>query len=120
MNFLFSLFTGGGSTKTLIYVAIGLAVLTGLGYARHEIRRADEAELQVRMLHEQMAEIEAQHQRVVNSLQEAADSANKRAEQSTMIREAVHAAPTTASCATSPAVRAMLDGMRQRAPRAAD
>jgi len=53
-------------------------------------------------------------------LQEAADSANKRAEQSTMIREAVHAAPTTASCATSPAVRAMLDGMRQRAPRAAD
>jgi hypothetical protein len=52
------------------------------------------------------------HQHEVDALAAVAADAAARARASSDLRSKIHALPPTASCATSPAVRSLLDGLR--------
>jgi len=63
----------------------------------------------------QMADMQAAHAKQVEALEELAAAAQARAASSGKIKEQVHANKGTAVCGSDPAIRDLLDGMRQRA-----
>lgn len=102
------------TTSLALYAGIALSVFGGLAYVRHEIKRADLAEEQVMVLQSQMVSLQKQHADIVKGLEDEAAAAAQRLVDSEKLREVVNDAPPTSSCVDSPAVNALLGGLRKR------
>ena len=101
-------------TSLVLYAGIALSVFGGLAYVRHEIKRADLAEEQVTALQSQMVSLQKQHADIVKGLEDDAAAAAQRLADSEKLKEAINDAPPTSSCVASPAINALLGGLRKR------
>ncbi|CAH2606498.1 conserved protein of unknown function (plasmid) [Rhodovastum atsumiense] len=100
------------------YVAIGLAVVAVIGAAWGAVALHDRDVRAALVAQQQAAQVAAdlaQQRRVTAALGTALAAANARAAETADIKEAIDHATATDGCAQSPAMRALLDGLRKRA-----
>jgi hypothetical protein len=100
--------------RLLGILALVASLAGGVAYVRHEVRRADLAEAAVASRDAAMKAADEAHGRQVAALEQAASDAAARAARSANIKASIHDAPSSAACAAAPAVRAVLDGLRDR------
>lgn len=101
--------------KAMLYTGVAMAALSIGGYMLHShdvgILTAQAAkEKQVAL-----DELRADQAKAFAALQDVATAAQARAASSATIRSQIIAAPATTACAASPAIRAALGGLRNRA-----
>ena len=82
--------------------------------AHHEHQRAITAEAKISAAQAETAAIRAQAAASITALESVAARTNARTQAIGHIRDEIHAAPASSSCADSPAVRALLTGLRER------
>ena len=91
--------------------AVGLVLISLIGWAK--IERAGRQAATARA---EAAEAHAEaHARAVMALEAAAAESAAQAARIEPIRKVIHAAPRTNACVDSPAIRAVIDGLRQGA-----
>jgi hypothetical protein len=104
------------------YAALAVSLAGGAAWILHTHDARVRAEQQIAIDAVTAGEVAWQHAATVAALEQTAADAQARATALEQIRTAIHAAPITTSCAGSPAIRALLDGLRGQAvrgPRAA-
>lgn len=101
--------------RALLYAGVAVAALAAGAWALHQHDARVVAEQRADAQALAISQMQADHARAVAALETRAAEAEARAEASATIRSAIHAAPVTSACASSPAVRAALDGLRGRA-----
>ncbi len=112
MGILTAMIPGLAEAK-LAAAALAFAAVLGLGWsAKHEYDSAHSLSEQVSADKLQIDEIRVEAARVEAGLTQVAAAATARADAATALRNRIHAAPSTSTCAASPAVAALLDGLR--------
>ena len=107
MPFVSLLFSKGG----MIAMAVVAALIAGGLWLHHHdnsVRAAMQARADKAIAAQQA--VDAEHEKA--AIAAVASDAQKRAVVFTSIKDQTHAAPATSACATSPAVRALLNGLR--------
>lgn len=108
-------FLAGPLGKLAGYAAIAAGVLVALLVWLHNHDNAVRAAMQASADKAIAAQAVVDHQHEVDALSAYAADAAARARASSDLRSKTHAVPSTSACANSPAVRALTDGLRNRA-----
>jgi len=98
------------------YVALAIGLLVAAAGALHAHDNALRAEIQAASDRAIATAQVASAAHEVTALEAQAKANAETINRLNAIREATHAAPKTTACATSPAVRSLLDGLRGHAP----
>ncbi|MBB3175452.1 hypothetical protein FHR90_003308 [Endobacter medicaginis] len=101
--------------RRIIAGIVILLTIAGLVFAaHHEHQRALSAESKISAAQAETAAIRAQAAASITALESVSARTSARNAITGHIRDEIHAAPPSSSCADSPAVRALLAGLRER------
>jgi hypothetical protein len=105
----------GPFAKIIGIGALVVSLIGGAAFMLHEHDNNVRAAVQSATQAAQIVEMQAQNVRNTAAMTEAANKVADIAASISTIRGSVNAAPHTSTCATSPAIRSMFDGLRHRA-----
>lgn len=97
------------------YAALAVSLAGGAAWMLHTHDQRVLAEAQTAIDAATSTELARQHAATLAALEQSAAEAQARAATFEQIKAAIHAQPITKVCAASPAVRAVIDGLRQSA-----
>ncbi len=113
---MFASITAAFSAAKLAAIVVVFALLSGSCWsAKHFYDQAHSLREQVALDARQLATAQRDASEAEAALTAAADAARARLAASDHIRRTIYATPSTSTCASSPAVGALLDGLRHPA-----